>query len=178
MRKKNDNKVIIRHKKTVSFLIAATGGMKVGVKAKELYKEMDLIQGCISRMADNSFRLKEWYISLIALAVVVMLGQQFELNVVGLFLLGVTIVFWGLDAFYLKMETLYRWKYEWVIVKRKAGECSHLYNLDPYNKNMWINADGKREQFIGFIFSKTLTPLYGTVMVLAVVLLWMAMPTG
>lgn len=29
-----------------------------------LHKEIDLIQACITRMADCSFKLKEWYISL------------------------------------------------------------------------------------------------------------------
>lgn len=29
------------------------------IRTKDLHKEIDLIQACITRMADNSFRLKE-----------------------------------------------------------------------------------------------------------------------
>lgn len=113
------------------------------IKTKELHKEIDLIQACITRMADNSFRLKELYISLISIALTVMMSQKCELLIVGMFLLGVAIVFWGLDAFFLKMETLYRWKYEWIIEKRIVGEQDYLYDLNPHNKNMWLDIGGK-----------------------------------
>ena len=137
----------------------------------ELYKEIDLIQSCITRMADNSFRLKELYISLISIALTVMLSQNHDLLIMGAFLIAVTIVFWGLDAFYLKMETLYRWKYEWVIEKRPVGERSYLYNLDPHNKDMWLNALSKNDCIIKFAFSTTLKPLYGTMIVISIILL-------
>lgn len=91
---------------------------KETIDIEEIHKEMDLIQACITRMADNSFRLKELYISLIAITLTVMLSQECNFLVIGIFLLCVTLVFWGLDVFFLKMETLYRWKYEWVIKKR------------------------------------------------------------
>lgn len=91
--------------------------------------------------------------------------------IIGIFLIGATIVFWGLDAFYLKQETLYRWKYEWVIEKRPTGERSYLYNLKPHNKDMWLDAQKKNDHIVRFIFSKTLIPLYGTVIIISVILL-------
>lgn len=51
----------------------------------ELHKEIELIQACITRMADNSFKLKELYISLISLALTVMLSQKCELLIMGMF---------------------------------------------------------------------------------------------
>lgn len=144
---------------------------KAKVKKKDLHKEIDLIQACITRMADNSFRLKELYISLIAIALTVMMSQECELLIVGIFLLVVTIVFWGLDAFFLKMETLYRWKYKWVIEKRIAGEEEYLYDLNPHNKNMWLNMDNKSDCLLRFVFSKTLIPLYGLVIVISLIIL-------
>lgn len=87
------------------------------ISTEKLHKEMDLIQACVTRMADNSFRLKELYVSLIAIALTVMMSQEFKLLMVSMVVLGVTVVFWGLDTFFIKMETLYRWKYEWVIEK-------------------------------------------------------------
>lgn len=44
------------------------------IKTEELHKEIDLIQGCITRMADSSFQLKEWYITLIAVALTVLIS--------------------------------------------------------------------------------------------------------
>lgn len=131
------------------------------ISTEELHKEMDLIQACVTRMADNSFRLKELYVSLIAIVLTVMMSQKFELLMVCVVVLGVTIVFWGLDAFFLKMETLYRWKYEWVIEKRIAGEGAYLYNLNPHNKNMWLDINEKNDCLGKFVLSKTLIPLYG-----------------
>ena len=151
--------------------------IKDKIKITDFHKEIDLIQACITRMADNSFKLKELYVSLISIALTVMMSQKCELLFVGMFLLGVTVVFWGLDAFFLKMETLYRWKYEWVIEKRSAGEREYLYNLNPYNKNMWLDINGKNECFMRFVFSKTLIPLYGIVIGISIILLLTAIVT-
>lgn len=143
------------------------------IDIEEIHKEMDLIQACITRMADNSFRLKELYISLIAVAVTVMVSKECDWLVIGIFLLFVTIVFWGLDAFFLKMETLYRWKYEWVIEKRLTGVRDYLYDLNPHNSGMWLETGDKKDCFTRFVFNKTLKPLYGMVVVVAIVMLVM-----
>lgn len=149
--------------------------MEGKITTEELHKEIDIIQGCITRMADNSFRMKEWFISLATLALTILLSQDCELCIIGIFMLGITCIFWGLDAFFLKTETLYRWKYEWVIENRKTGDRNYQYDLNPHNKNMWKNADEKREDFLQFAFSKTLLPLYGIVALLAVILLIVAL---
>ena len=56
--------------------------MEDKISTEELHKEMDLIQACVTRMADNSFRLKELFISLIAIALTVMMSQECELLIV------------------------------------------------------------------------------------------------
>lgn len=138
---------------------------------EELHKEMDLIQGCISRMADNSFRLKEYYIVLMAGVSAVLLGRQSEEIIVGAFLMVMTGIFWGLDAYFLKLETLFRWKYEWVIEKRKEGQNSYLYNLEPYKREMWLTPENKNEHFAKFLGNKTLRNFYGIVILVTVALL-------
>lgn len=144
---------------------------KEPVKDEVLHKEIDLIQTCITRMADNSFKLKELYISLISIGLTVMISQESKLLMVSIFLIIVSGVFWGLDAFFLKMETLYRWKYEWVIKKRMVDETSYLYDLNPYNRNMWLDADVKCECLMHFVFTKILVSLYGIVIGIALILL-------
>mgnify|MGYP006955433837 CR=1 FL=1 len=78
---------------------------------KVLLKEIDLIQACINRMAQNSFMIKGWTISLVAVVLAV-LPESFDLT--GLCLIGIvaTLCFWYLDAFFLRTEKLFRWKYE------------------------------------------------------------------
>jgi len=61
------------------------------------YKHMDYIQSAISRMASNSFYLKGWNVTIIA-AIVALSFKESALN----------IVFWVLDAYYLKQEKLFR----------------------------------------------------------------------
>lgn len=146
------------------------------VKTEKLHKEIDLIQACISRMADNCFRLKEYYISLLAVVLTVLISQEFDVITICMFLLGITVVFWGLDAFCLKMETLFRWKYEWVILKRKLGEKQYLYDLNPHNKNMWLDSEKKEERLIFFVFNRTLLPLYGIVTAVSAIIIISNLP--
>lgn len=136
-----------------------------------LHKEIDLIQSCITRMANNSFSLKKLFISLVVIAMTLLFGQKFGIEVIGLYLFIITIVFWGLDAFFLKIETLYRWKYEWVIAERLKANKTYLYDLNPYNKHMWGDLNKKDECLFKFILSKTLVPFYSPSFLLAVVFL-------
>lgn len=133
-----------------------------------LHKEIDLIQGCIKRMADCSFKLKGWYISLVTVALTLLIGQGCKLSIISLLLFGITTVFWGLDGFFLKMETLYRWKYEWIIEERLKGNMDNLYDLNPYNKEMWKDKDNKNTCMMKYVVSKTLFPIYGIVWLIAV----------
>lgn len=140
-------------------------------KIKILHKEIDLIQACVTRMANNSFLLKGWYITLTSVIITFLFKQNFRIEIVGLFLFVITAVFWGLDAFFLKTEILYRWKYAWVIEERLKKNQDNLYDLNPYNKSMWIDADNKKDCLFNFIFSNTLFPLYGLPMLISAVIL-------
>ena len=95
-----------------------------------LQKEIDLIQNCINRMANNSFMLKGWSISLIA---VVLALTNDRLN--ALFLLCSVFIpllcFWYLDAFFLRTERMYRKMYERVLKERKNGNFEFKYDLNP-----------------------------------------------
>lgn len=137
-------------------------------KERVLEKEIDLIQGCINRMASNSFIIKGWLISLVAI-VLALLPEKFDIRLLCVICLVITFCFWYVDGFFLKTERLYRWKYEWVIKKRLTTE-KYCYDLDPYNEAMWlINKDGKNKKnpwVITAMFSKTLIPIYIPIIVL------------
>lgn len=127
-----------------------------------LNKEIDLIQGCINRMAHNSFIVKGGLVSLIAV-ILTLLPENFNIRILCIIGALITICIWYLDSFFLKVEKLYRWKYEWVISKRlNTNEC--MYDLNPYNKKMWLpNKDGSNKKApneLEVMFSKTLLPIY------------------
>lgn len=96
-----------------------------------LHKEIDLIQSCITRMAHNSFLIKGWTITLVA--VVLALAEKVTNPVpLCLTILIPLLSFWYLDAFFLYTEKLYRKMYEWVIEQRGQGNDENLYDLNSH----------------------------------------------
>lgn len=73
-------------------------------------KHLELIQGIISRMASNSFMLKGWAVTLVA-GIFVLAGKDTD-KLYFLVAYIPVIMFWGLDAYYLLQERLYRSLYD------------------------------------------------------------------
>ena len=131
-------------------------------KKEILEKEIDLIQACINRMAQNSFIVKGWTITLITV-ILALLPEKIDIRLLCAIVIVATVCFWYLDAFFLRTERLYRWKYEWVIANRPKSE-EYCYDLNPYDEKMWLlDKDGKQRQaptIRCIMFTKTLTPIY------------------
>lgn len=130
-----------------------------------LQKEIDLIQGCINRMAQNSFAIKGWLITLVAV-ILALLPETVDVRILCGVVFAATLCFWYLDAYYLKMERLYRWKYEWVIANRGESD-EYFYDLNPMKTDMWLpNKDGSKKKapcVVRIMFTKSLVPLYAIV---------------
>lgn len=126
-----------------------------------LHQELNMIQECIKRMANNSFMMKGWYISLIAIGVPILFKFEVKNSVMVAFLACVSIAFWWLDAFYLKLENLFRAKYRWVIKYRQYTD-RNLYDLNPHNPEMWLQEDKKYCQrgTFRYMFGKSTLPVY------------------
>lgn len=126
-----------------------------------LFKEIDLIQSCINRMASNSFEIKKWTVGIIAILAGVLKqgGNAKDIKECLLFLM-VIVIFWGLDAFFLKTEKLYRKKYAWVIQNRLKEDLEHLFDLNPYAKSMMLDSGANMPSLLEVMFSKTLWPFY------------------
>lgn len=73
-------------------------------------KHLELIQAIITRMANNSFLLKGWAVTLLAGIFALAWNQEGFLH----YLLAYipVIMFWFLDAYYLQQERLYRGLYD------------------------------------------------------------------
>lgn len=141
---------------------------------KILDKEIDLIQNCITRMGQNSFSIKGWLIGLI-IAIIALLPENVNTKTICLIISGMTIIFWALDAFYLRTEKLYRWKYDWVIANR-TNSNEFYYDLNPYKKEMWLlNKDGKPKKkpwIIRIMITKTLWPFYLPIILISICVLF------
>ena len=73
----------------------------------ERHKEIDLIQSCINRMAQNSFQVKGWTVALFAV-ILALLPEKVESTnkfFLGVVMLAVSVMFWYLDSFFLARET-------------------------------------------------------------------------
>ena len=110
-----------------------------------LHKEIDLIQSCITRMANNSFLLKGWAVSIVAV-VLALADKALDPALLSAVVLIPLVSFWYLDAFFLRTERMYRAMYKWVIDKRTMGDNALLYDLNPHrfvadvdstHKTMW-----------------------------------------
>lgn len=136
-----------------------------------LEKEIDLIQSCISRMAQNSFVIKGWLITLVTV-ILALLPEKVDTKLLCGVVIAATFCFWYLDAYFLRLERLYRWKYEWVIANR-GKDHSFLYDLNPKNEKMWMvgnNGEVKKIPTIfRIMFTESLTPLYAIIIVIAVI---------
>jgi len=138
---------------------------------ENLHKEIDLIQECIKRMANNSFLLKGWAISLVAV-VLTLSEKNVNPYFLGLVVLVPLISFWYLDAFFLYTEKLYRKMYEWVIVERPKYNNDKMYDLNPHrfkndvkiskwnNKSQQMKNTGKNETVRTVMWSVTLRTFY------------------
>lgn len=129
-----------------------------------VHKEIDLIQNCIARMAQNSFLIKGWAISIVA--VVLALTEK---NLDPIYLSLVVVIplgaFWYLDAFFLQTERKYRKMYEWMIAQRNKNDFSFQYDLNPKRFESEVDPIWKVMQ------SLTLSVFYGIPLMVVIVIM-------
>jgi len=104
-------------------------------------------------MANNSFLIKGWWISLYAV-VLAILQERAATVVVMILLMSMSLLFWSLDANYLRTERKYRELYKERIEERHRGSQDHLYDLDT------SGLSGKVSSLPRVMLSRTLWPFY------------------
>ncbi len=109
-------------------------------------KHLEMIQGIINRMASNSFALKGWTVTLVA--GIFALASKDADKLYFLIAYVPIVIFWGLDAYYLYQERLYRALYGKV---RKM--CEDKIDFDM-NANMQEFKTGKNS-FLDCLISIT-----------------------
>lgn len=126
-----------------------------------LFKEVEIVQNVTGRMANNSFLIKGWAITLIVASLIVS-GAMYHHYVA----LLPWFVFWCLDAYFLRMERLYRKLYDWLIINRQKSE-DFLFDM---NKASLEKRFGKEvPRMLQVMFSKTLVTFYGALLVIIII---------
>ncbi|MFX0206830.1 MAG: hypothetical protein ACFFDT_12660 [Candidatus Hodarchaeota archaeon] len=122
-----------------------------------LFKEVEIVQDVISRMANNCFLIKGWSITLIVATLLIkgVIYHRF-LSFIPL------IIFWGLDAYYLQQERAYRKLYEWLIANR-LNSNEFLFDMKAYERF-------KKEVpcKLQLLFSKSILPFYFTLLIILI----------
>lgn len=113
-------------------------------------KHLEIIQSVISRMANNSFLLKGWAVTLVS--ALIALGAKDTDNRFILVAYLPVIMFWILDGYFLQQERLFRNLYEKV---RKIDETSIDFSMNtaPFLK--------ETSPWLEVMFSQTLLLYYG-----------------
>ena len=100
-------------------------------------KHLEFIQGVINRLATNSFRLKGWTVVLVA-ALLALMAQAKCIEYAPVALVPI-VFFWGLDAYFLWQERLFRALYD------------HVRNLQEDHIDFSMDVGGFRSQREGNI---------------------------
>jgi hypothetical protein len=118
-------------------------------------KHLEMIQGIVNRMANNSFLLKGWSVTIVAglLALSVATGEKIALILIAIIPI---VVFWILDGYFLWMERLFREVYKHVSQKEES-EIDFDMNFKDFIKG--------RNRWIATIFSNTLIIFYLSLLV-------------
>ena len=128
------------------------------------HKHLEFIQGILNRLSTNSFLIKKWSVVLASALFALSVADSHAAFVCLAYI--PTIVFWGLDGFFLYQERLYRKIYDHV---RKQGNEDVDFSMDttPFKTN-WPCGD-----WVKATFSKTLIPFYiGLILIITMVYFW------
>jgi hypothetical protein len=126
-----------------------------------LFKEVGIVQDITGRMANNSFLIKGWAITLIVASLIVS-GAMYHHYVAFL----PWFMFWCLDAYFLRMERLYRKLYDWLIINRQKSED---FLLDMNKASLEKRFGKEVSSMLQVMFSRTLVTFYGALLVIIII---------
>jgi len=119
-----------------------------------MIKELEIIQGIINRMAHNSFLIKGWTITLVVVTLLLQGNKYYTFIPI--------LVFWFLDAYFLRLERLYRRLYNWVKDNRLKTE-DFLFDLN------YKRFEKEEQSILRIMFSITLSLFYGSIFILTLI---------
>jgi len=124
-------------------------------------KHLEMLQGVISRMAGNSFLIKGWSITLVSAFVALAVSNGNKLLIAAAFF--PTIMFWFLDAYFLRQERLFRKLYDYA---RALDESKIDFSMNTSQFNNVVSP------WLGVTASRTLLIFYGTMLIAVLITLF------
>lgn len=125
-------------------------------KEENITVHLAMIQDVIKRMADNSFKIKGWGITLVSALLGLLISNDNVTSKDLLILLIPIIGFMAIDTFYLKKERIFRKRYEDDVKKLKEGRLGDINFLSLSGENTKEEKTG----YINVIFSSSILLLY------------------
>lgn len=133
-----------------------------------VHKELDFIQGCIERMAHNSFLIKGWVIAITIAFLGFMGSKKNDVDVVvSLLILFPIIILWCLDGYFLYIERCYRNLYQKRVDLRVYGITNSNIKYYDLKYNTVVN-----ESIFKAIFSKSLMLFYFSIITTLIVIIF------
>lgn len=123
-------------------------------------KHLEMIQAVITRMANNSFLIKGWCLTLVSGLLALAGGKDGNTKLVFITYLPV-FMFWYLDGFFLQQERLFRKIYDYKRVQPETDFAISPVDIPPEKKRV----DG----VMRIMVSKTLLAFYGLTLVAVVI---------
>ncbi len=123
-------------------------------------KHLEFIQNAVNRMASNSFILKGWSVTLITGIIALSLTTSTTRFIYLAFV--PSIAFWGLDAYYLRQEKLFRKLYDYVRTKE-------IKNIEPFLLDTSIVKE-KVGSWLSICFSKSMVYLHLMILLILIAL--------
>lgn len=120
-------------------------------------KHLEFIQSTITRMNQNSFQIKGWMITIVSALLALYARSEKKLYI--FIAIVPAIVFWFLDAYYLQQERRFRGVYNDVA---DLSTENNRVNVREFEMPIQKYKGGKYCYF-RVLFSKTIFPLYGIV---------------
>ena len=125
-------------------------------------KHLDLIQGVINRMANNSFSLKNWTVVLVS-ASFALAAKFSDIKLILIAFLPAS-AFWLLDGYFLRQERLYRKLYDRVRKQREEDiDFSMNASIFAKGKDKDEDEDKDVDSWLRTCFSWTLFIFYGLI---------------
>jgi hypothetical protein len=148
------------------------------------HKELDIIQDVVIRLAANSFQVKTWMMGIVTAILAFKNEEIFSAGKtvsnaglwISLVLLFPVIMFWYLDAFFLRNERLYRELYKWVVINRPFSD-KYLFDLNTFEREDFENGGTNKIDLVckienvgGTMLRKTLLWFYAIPLILIIAL--------
>ncbi len=123
-------------------------------------KHLEMLQQVITRMANNSFLIKGWSLTLLAALLTLALRDKIY-QVLWISIIPVTM-FWILDGYFLRQERLFRKLYDKYRAQDQESPSDFSMNTSEFSSVV--------SSWVGTIFSMTLNIFHGTIFFIVIAL--------